>query len=134
MAYYYPQNPYLYPIQQPIQQPVQQQNGIIWVSGDAEAEAYPIAPNNAVRLWHSSQPIVYFKTADASGRPTLKAYDLVERAQSVSDSSFTQQGKVMDYATKSDLAALSQAIDTLKGEVKAVRKEIDKKKVDNDDE
>ena len=138
---YYQQN-YMQPMmQQSVQQPVQTQqqiqNGIIWVSGDEEAIAYPIAPNNAVRLWHSSQPIVYFKSADASGKPSLKAYDLVERAESASAASSSQQSKVTDYATKSDLDALSQTIDALKSEVKSVRKEIDKKKkkeVDDDDE
>lgn len=138
MAYqnYYPatyQNPFQQSFYQPQyqQQPVQQiqQNGIIWVSGDDEAIAYPIAPNNAVRLWHSSLPIVYFKSADASGKPTIKAYDLVERTQ---NSVSSQQSKVTDFATKSDLEALSLDVDAIKNELKAMRKK--KREVDEDDE
>ncbi len=135
---YYQQN-YMQPMMQQSQQTVQQsqqiQNGIIWVSGDAEANAFPIAPNNAVRLWHSTLPIVYFKSADASGKPTLKSYDLVERTESASAAVSEQESKVIDYATKNDVEALSQALEALKNEVKSVRKEMKKKReVDDDDE
>lgn len=41
----------------------------IWVPSAAAAEAYPIAANGFVRLWHSTQPIYYEKSADAAGRP-----------------------------------------------------------------
>lgn len=41
----------------------------IWVPSAAAAEAYPIAANGFVRLWHSTQPIFYEKSADAAGRP-----------------------------------------------------------------
>lgn len=139
MAYFPYQNPYIYPqfpqqpMQQPMQQPVQQ-SGIIWVSGDAEADAFPIAPNNAVRLWHSSLPIVYFKSADASGKPTIKAYDLVERSQSASAAVLAQEGKDIDWAKKSDLDAISQAIDTLKGDVESLRKKIKKRREVEDDD
>jgi hypothetical protein len=134
---YYQQN-YMQPmIQQPIQQSVQQpvmqqtqqiQNGIIWVSGDAEANAYPIAPNNAVRLWHSSLPIVYFKSADASGKPTLKAYDLVERTEKASAATEIAESKVADFVTKDELSAISLELEALKNEFKTVKKEYVKKK------
>lgn len=121
MAYnYFPMSYQTY-YQQPVLQPVQQQTGIIWVSGDAEAEAYPVAPNNAVRLWHSTLPVVYFKQADASGKPTLKAFDLVERSQSVSEGTSASSGKGSDYATKKELAALSAAVEALKGDVAKLR-------------
>jgi len=133
---YYPttyQNPYQ--VYQPQYQQQAQQSGIIWVSGDAEAIAYPIAPNNAVRLWHSSLPIVYFKSADASGRPTLKAYDLTERTENASAASELSESKLADFATKDELSALSQAIDTIKSEMKTMRKELKKRReVDDDDD
>ena len=132
MAYpnYFPtyQNPYqqsFFQPTQPVQQPIQQ-NGIIWVSGDDEALAYPIAPNNAVRLWHSSQPIVYFKSADASGKPSIKAYELVERAQNRVQ---PQESKVTEYATKSELEALSSAVEAIKSELKKKKK----REVDEDE-
>lgn len=129
---YYQQN-YMQPMmqqqaQQPVMQQQQIQNGIIWVSGDAEANAYPIAPNNAVRLWHSSLPIVYFKSADASGKPTLKAYDLVERTESASAATEIAESKVADFVTKDELSAISLELEALKNEFKTVKKEYVKKK------
>ena len=124
-TYPYQQNYFQQPFQQQIQSQPIQQNGIIWVSGDEEAIAYPIAPNNAVRLWHNSQPIVYFKSADASGKPSIKAYDLVERTQNSAEKS-----EYKDFASKSEFDALSQAVDAIKKDIKA----LNRKKEAEDDE
>jgi len=78
MAYPY-YNPYqsnYFPTSIPTPQPAA---SIIWVSGDKEAAAYPVAPNNAVTLWDSDAPVIYLKQADASGKPVMKTFDLVER-------------------------------------------------------
>lgn len=132
----YYQNPY-YAQQQPQipqqQQPQQMQNqmqssGIIWVNSDEEAAVFPVAPNTAVRLWHSSLPVVYFKQADASGKPTMKIYDLVEHK------AVQKEEKNIDFATKDDLASLDSVIQTLKGEVKLLKKELKKKEATSDDD
>lgn len=115
---------YFQPIQQPAQQPVQQ-TSMLWVGSEQEAQSYPVAPNNAVALWDSANPIVYIKQADASGKPSLKAFDLAERT------STPQPPKDADYATKNELAALSAAIDGLKGDVSKLRKRM---KREDDDE
>lgn len=76
--YYNPyaqQNYYPYPQAQQQAQPT----SIIWVQGEKEAATYPVAPNNAVALWDSDAPVIYLKKADAAGKPTLQAFDLVER-------------------------------------------------------
>lgn len=71
---------------QQMQQPQQfqpQQNpptpSIVWVQSEQEAINYLVAPNSAVTLWDSNSPVVYLKQADASGKPSMKTYDLVER-------------------------------------------------------
>lgn len=69
---------------QPMQQPQQfQQNppvpSIVWVQSEQDALNYLVAPNSAVTLWDSNVPVVYLKQADASGKPSMKVYDLVER-------------------------------------------------------
>lgn len=56
-----------------------QGNGIIWVPNFSAANDYLVAANNAVALWDASSPFVYLKQADASGKPTIKAFELVER-------------------------------------------------------
>ena len=68
------------PVQQPsINQPSNQGNGIIWVPSFQAAAEYLVAANNAVALWDQNAPFVYLKQADASGKPTIKAFELVER-------------------------------------------------------
>ena len=114
MAYqnYFPvtYQPYQQSYYQPYQQPVQmqqpvlqqpQQTSIIWVSGDKEAAMYPVAPNNAVTLWSQSEPVVYLKQADASGKPVMKIYDLVERTTTAQNGAQAQDVKSPAFAANS---------------------------------
>lgn len=60
--------------------PQQYQNpGIIWVSGEAGAKAYMLAPNTTVPLWDSEAQSIYLKSTDASGMPSIKVLDYVIR-------------------------------------------------------
>ena len=107
------------PMQQPMSQPVQQnpiaQGGVQWVSGEQEARGYLIAPNSAVALWDSTAPTVYLKQADASGKPTLKIYDLVERAENAPDRA---NAKPVEFVTRKEFDALAAIV----GEIKAKKK------------
>ena len=94
-------------------QPQQAQAGgqsMVWVSGEAEAMAYLVAPNSAVALWDSNSPTIYLKQADASGKPSIKVYDLVERT---SGSRTAQADQGVEFATKADLEALAARVDAL---------------------
>ena len=75
----YPVNYSQYYQYQPVQQTNTQQNGIIWVSGEAGAKAYMVAPNNTVQLWDSESQTIYLKSADASGMPSMKVLDYTIR-------------------------------------------------------
>lgn len=153
MAYpYYNYNNYNNPYQgyyQPMYQPVQQQpmmaqqpqqnvtaqsyspainqSGIIWVSGIGEASAYPIAPNNAVALWEKSGKVIYLKSADATGKPTMTVYDLVERDQSASDAASEQN---TEYATKSDLSAVVGVVKGFDELLSGIKSDVDAMKGD----
>lgn len=108
----------------------QTSNSIIWVSGEKEAAMYPIAPNNAVTLWSQSEPVVYLKQADASGKPTMKTYDLVERTETAQNGTSSEGGKTIDYATKDDLATVLTAVKSIDGVVATVRSDIESMKSD----
>lgn len=102
---------------QPMQQPQQfqpQQNppapSIVWVQSEMEAASYPVAPNNAVTLWDSNAPVVYLKQADASGKPSMKVYDLVERTQRPVQAPNYQ---AVEYAPLSRLEALEARLNEL---------------------
>ncbi len=136
MPYYFPTTYQPYQMYQPqIQQPAQQpQTSIIWVSGEQEAQSYPVAPNNAVALWDSGGSAIYLKQADASGKPSLKAFDLVERTQSASAGVSPAVGKDAPFATKSELEALAGSVEALKGDLAKIRKAVKRKEVEDDDE
>lgn len=102
-----PQIPQIPPMQNPVAQ-----GGVQWVAGRPEAENWLIAPNSAIALWDSTAPVVYLKQADASGKPTLKTYDLVERLASAPD---TQKAPAAEYVTRKEFDALAALVSEMKG-------------------
>lgn len=120
--YYQPYQPYQPPMAdqltqlrqsyQPVQQPQQApaSPSIVWVQSEMEAANYLVAPNSAVTLWDSNSPVVYLKQADASGKPSMKIYDLVERNQRPVQA---PQAPAVEYATREQLDALSARVDAL---------------------
>lgn len=117
--YYQPQ----YQVPQ-VQQPVQQQsNGIIWVSGEAGAKAYLVAPNNTVQLWDSESQTIYLKSADASGMPSMKILDYTIRdttpVNGPVSASASSQTNSTEYATKAEFKAIQGEIDALKAAIGA---------------
>ena len=115
--YYQPQ----YQPQIPQQQPAQQNNGIIWVSGEAGAKAYLVAPNTTVQLWDSESQCIYLKSADASGMPSMKILDYTIRNQAPVNAPMSAPSPAPinspDYATKAEIEALAARIDALKAEI-----------------
>lgn len=145
---YYPQSYQAMAQPQIMQQPNQvTQNqatsGIIWVSGLAEAQAFPVVANSAVALWEQSGKTIFLKSADSTGKPSIKVYDLVERTDSLSPASGTQEGKTVNYAVKDDVVALAGAvksimndIEQMKGDLYGVagrKKNVKKPEVEDDD-
>lgn len=99
----------------------QQQNNIIWVSGEAGAKAYLVAPNTTVQLWDSETQCIYLKSADASGMPSMKILDYTIRSQAAANGPVSGSApRTVDspaYATKADVEALAGQIDTLRAEL-----------------
>lgn len=92
------------------QVPQQQSPSIVWVQNEMEAANYLVAPNSAVTLWDSNAPVVYLKQADASGKPSMKIYDLVERTQRPAQ---PPQAPPVEYAPLSRLEALEARLNEL---------------------
>ena len=130
---YYPTNYYQPPVmdnlaqlragqyQQPMTQSTPQQSSMIWVNGQAEAMAYLVAPNSAVTLWDSNAPVVYLKQADASGKPTMKTYDLVERTHNSAQASQTPAVEYAPLSLVKDLEARLDALSAAKEAAKTKR-------------
>ena len=80
------------------------QSGLIWVQGEAGAKAYPVAPNTTVQLWDSENQIVYLKSADASGMPSMKILDYTIRDNTAQGNALQKQSQVdlSDYVTRDE--------------------------------
>lgn len=110
---------------QQYQQPTQN-SSIIWVSGEAGAKAYLVAPNTTVQLWDSERQTVYLKSADASGMPSMKILDYTIRDNTPANAPIAAPTaspiNAADYATKAEFTALQGEIDALKAELTAMTK------------
>lgn len=99
------------------QQPVQN-NNIIWVTGEAGAKSYLVAPNTTVQLWDSESQTIYLKSADASGMPSIKTLEYTIK----NDNPPLQATLVEEeYISREEF-------EDLKGEIKSLGKEIEKLK------
>jgi len=97
--------------------------GIIWVSGEAGAKAYLVAPNNTVQLWDSENQTIYLKSADASGMPSMKVldYTIRESPQNGSNSSFSgMNDKSSGFVTKDEFKSLSDQLEDVRAKVESM--------------
>lgn len=92
------------------QQPQQTQNGIIWVQGEAGAKSYLVAPNTTVQLWDSEKQVIYLKSADASGMPSLKTLDYTVRENAAP----SVERHTAEYVTRNEFDDLKRQIESLK--------------------
>lgn len=113
---YYPQMQGVQNI--PQQNQPQQNNGIIWVQGEAGAKSYLVAPNSTVTLWDTESEVIYVKSADASGMPSMKVLDYKIRGASEPQNIPMQNG----FATKDDLDALRADFNELKAKMEEKKK------------
>lgn len=93
---------------------------MIWVNGEQAAWDYLVAPNNAVHLRDSTQPRLYVKRADSSGKPSLQIFDLVERAAQPNMPPATSQ--VTAVVTRDEFDVLRKDMETLKDQYRELRK------------
>ena len=97
-------------------QPMQQQSSqIIWVSGEAGAKSYLVAPGNTVMLLDAENSVFYLKSADASGMPLpLRIFDYKERtttAQQAFGGSVTDESVNLDnFVTRKEFDELKASI------------------------
>jgi hypothetical protein len=107
----------VYPVQgTQYTQPQQQNSSIIWVSGEAGAKAYMVAPNNTIQLWDSESQTIYLKSADASGMPSMKILDYTIRdslKNSPNTAPVISDDKFSTFATKDEIKAVSDRISAI---------------------
>ena len=109
ISYGYPQIQTPMPQLQPtMQQPQPQNTSLIWVQGEAGAKSYLVAPNNTIPLWDSEAQVIYLKSADASGMPSMKVLDYTIRDNESNKA--LSIGKADEYVTKEELEVFREEI------------------------
>ena len=104
-------------------------NDIIWVQGLEGAKGYLVAPNNTVVLWDTENPVIYVKSADASGIPSMRVLDFIERNADTSNSPKnapkTHECTCGDkFATKEQINDLKAKLDDLTAKYEELSKPI----------
>lgn len=102
-------------IPQPSQTQQVQNTNIIWVSGEAGAKSYLVAPNTTVQLWDSESQVIYLKSADASGMPSMKIIDYTIRNATPANAPIQQTS---DYVTKNEFDVFKQEVYKVIGGIK----------------
>lgn len=99
----------------PPQAQMQQSSPIIWVSGEAGAKSYLVAPGNTVMLLDAENSVFYLKSADASGMPLpLRIFDYKERSampsQAVSSPTSGETVNFDNFVTRKEFDELKASI------------------------
>jgi hypothetical protein len=93
-------------------QPIQPQtSGIIWVQGEVGARSYLVSPNTKVALWDSEAPIIYIKTSDQNGVPSMRIIDYTYRDMPQQSQNQNNQNI---YVTTDEFTTLKDEVNRLK--------------------
>ena len=98
----------------------QQNNPMIWIQGIEAAKAYQTAPNSTVVLFDSEEQVIYLKSADMQGRPSMRILDYTIRSEAPKTAQNALAGNNVDIPTRDDIKALQGQIDALKQQIGAM--------------
>ncbi len=99
---------YVFPGQQ------NQQTGLNWVLGEAAAKAFLVAPGCTVDLWDREEKVIYLKSVDTAGIPSMKILDYTIRGEETAK-------PAPEYVTKADFDALAEKVKELAAKKKPAR-------------
>lgn len=93
------------------------QTNFVRVQNENEARSYPVAPGNSVTFVDEGLPYIYTKTADSSqlGTSHFEKYRLVKEDTTPSQTASEKEYNFTNYATKDDIKALREELESLKG-------------------
>ena len=84
--------------------PIPQQQtapGLIQVTGMEGAKAYPLAPNSVAALFDADRDVLYVKSTDAGGFPTIRAFSFAP---------LQDMQQQPEYVTRQEFEELKEAI------------------------
>ena len=95
---------------------------MIWVLSEVEAQSYPVAPNNSVILWDKNNDVVYIKSVNSQGVPSMRVLDYKERtAENASKTPTEHECKCGNkFVLKEDFEALQGDFKSLQVKVETL--------------
>jgi len=95
----------------------QQNNPIIWIQGIEAAKAYQTAPNSTVVLFDSEEQVIFIKSADMQGKPSIRILEYTIRSEAPKTAQNALSGNNTQVPTREDISALQSQIDSLKQQI-----------------
>lgn len=84
------------------------QNQIIWVQGEAGAKSYLVARGETAVLWDSENPYIYIKSADMSGMPSMRIFEITEKTGNIQN---VAKVDTIEYVTRTEFDELKRQFD-----------------------
>lgn len=81
------------------------QNQIIWVQGEAGAKSYLVARGETAVLWDSENPYIYIKSADMSGMPSMRIFEIAEKTGNIQN---VAKVDTIEYVTRTEFDELKR--------------------------
>lgn len=96
-----------FPTYYPTQPTAQPMNGLVSVTGIEGARAYQMPPNSSMPLFDGNEDVLYVKTTDAAGYPTIRTFRF-EPAEPID-----VRPVQADYVPRSEFDALVEEVKSL---------------------
>ena len=91
-----------------------------WIQGGEEmARNWYVSPGQTVALWDSAEQVIYLKSTDQTGRPTIETLDYTRREGAPSTSE--------NYVTREEFNKLLKSFEALQDELTTPTKKEEKK-------
>ena len=90
-------------------QPFQQKQELIRVNGIEGAKNYPLSPGSTVALFDAESDIMYIKTMDAGGFPSIRTFSFMEMTSKPTDTTETRLS-----AIEEEIASIKEVLNGTK--------------------
>lgn len=101
----------------------------IWVRGQAGADKFLMTPNTTVPLWDMDDQIIYLKSTDASGQPSMITLDYQVRPTAPVIPAGNVQG-----ITREEFASMIAKMDALTAKIEAMPTRQSRRNTNREDE
>lgn len=90
---------------------------IKWIHGEEIAKNYSdLRPGTPIALWDDDKQVIYIKSLDQFGKPTMTILDYTERVENTNS-----EDSSVEYVTKNDLEQLTNQLNDLNEQIKNIK-------------